>query len=64
MMQINRNVTRFGTPGMGQGMETVYSNIYGDNGADFVRVLQDSPYEIAVISLLLTHLEQKRKGGC
>ncbi len=63
-MLINMNPTRFGTPGMGCEMETVYNNIYGDNGADFIRVLRDSPYEIAVVSRLLTYLEQKRKGGC
>ena len=62
-MQINMNPTRFGTPGMGQEAETVYSNVYGDSSVDFIRVLRDSPYEIAVLSRLIAYLEQKRKGG-
>lgn len=62
-MQMNMNSTRFETPGMGQEAETVYSDIYGTNGMDFMRVLRESPYEIAVLSRLITYLEQKRKGG-
>lgn len=62
-MQMNMNPTRFGTPGMGQETETVYSDVYGTNGANFMRVLRESPYEIAVLSRLITYLEQKQKGG-
>lgn len=62
-MRINMNPTRFGTPGTGQEAETTYSNVYGDSGVDFIRVLRDSPYEIAVLSRLITYLEQKQKGG-
>lgn len=62
-MRINMNPTRFGTPGMGQETERAYNNIYGDNGISFIRVLRESPYEIAVLSRLITYLEQKQKGG-
>lgn len=62
-MQMNMNPTRFGTPGMGQETETVYRDVYGTNGVNFTRVLQESPYEIAVLSRLITYLEQKQKGG-
>lgn len=62
-MRINMNPTRFGTPGMGQEAETTYGNVYGDSGVNFIQVLRDSPYEIAVLSRLITYLEQKRKGG-
>lgn len=53
-MRMNVNPTRFGTPGMGQEAETAYSSVYGDSGMDFIRVLRDSPYEIAVLSRLIT----------
>lgn len=62
-MKDNMNPTRFGTPGMGQETEAVYGGLYGDNGRDLIRVLRDSPYEIAVLSRLLAYLEQRRKGG-
>lgn len=48
---------------MGQETERAYNNIYGDNGISFIRVLRESPYEIAVLSRLITYLEQKQKGG-
>ena len=60
---MNMNPTRFGTPGMGQEAEMVYNNVYGDNGFRFIRVLRESPYEIAVLSHLIAYLEQKRKEG-
>lgn len=63
-MLMNMNSTRFGTPGMEQEVETVYSSVYGDSGINFVRVLRESPYEIAVLSRLITYLEQKQKGEC
>lgn len=62
-MLINMNSTRFGTPGMEQEAEAVYSSFYGNNGIDFVRILRESPYEIAVLSRLIMYLEQKQKGG-
>lgn len=62
-MRMDRNPTRFGTPGMGEETEAAYSGVYGEIGMDFIRVLQDSPYEIAVLSRLLTYLEEKRKEG-
>lgn len=63
-MRMNMNPTRFGTPGMGQETETAYNNVYGDSGVNFVQVLRESPYEIAVLSRMIAYLEQKRKGGC
>ena len=60
----NANPIRFETPNMGQETETAYRTLYGEESADFVQVLRESPYEIAVISRLIAHLEQKRRGGC
>lgn len=60
-MLMNINLTRFGTPGMEQEAEKIYSSIYGDSGMNFVHILRESPYEIAVLSRLITYLEQKKK---
>lgn len=60
-MRMNMNPTRFGTPGMGQETEMVYNHVYGGNGVHFIRILRESPYEIAVLSRLIACLEQKRK---
>lgn len=59
---MNANFTRWTSPILGQEAETVYTGIYGNEGADFIRVLETSPYEIAVVSRLITYL-QKVKGG-
>lgn len=60
---MNINTIRFGTPGMGPEAETVYDNAYGDNGMRFVQVLRESPFEIAILSRLITCLELQKKGG-
>lgn len=62
-MRMKINPTRFGTPGMGQESEMVYGSVYGNEGAGFVQVLRESPYEIAVLSRLIAYLDQKRKEG-
>lgn len=59
---MNANFTRWTSPILGQEAETVYTDIYGNEGADFLRVLETSPYEIAVVSRLIAYL-QKVKGG-
>lgn len=62
-MKMNMDPTRFDTPCMGREADCLYSGVYGEAGADFIRVLRGSPYEIAVLSRLLVHLEQRRKKG-
>ncbi len=59
---MNANFTRWTSPILGQEAEAVYTGIYGNEGADFLRVLETSPYEIAVVSRLIAYL-QKVKGG-
>lgn len=59
---MNANFTRWTSPILGQEAEAVYAGIYGDDGEDFIRILETSPYEIAVVSRLIAYL-QKVKGG-
>jgi len=59
---MNANFTRWTSPILGQEAEAVYTGIYGNEGEDFLRVLETSPYEIAVVSRLIAYL-QKVKGG-
>ena len=59
---MNTNFTRWTSPILGQDAEAVYASIYGDEGKDFLHVLESSPYEIAVISRLIAYLENVRGG--
>lgn len=59
---MNANFTRWTSPILGQEAEAVYTGIYGNEGEDFLHVLETSPYEIAVVSRLIAYL-QKVKGG-
>lgn len=59
---MNANFTRWTSPILGQEAEAVYTGIYGNEGEDLLRVLETSPYEIAVVSRLIAYL-QKVKGG-
>lgn len=58
---MNTNFTRWTNPILSQEAETIYTDIYGNEGADFLHVLETSPYEIAVVSRLIAYL-QKVKG--
>lgn len=59
-MKINR--TRWRSPILGQEVETVYTKIYGSEGANFLHVLETSPYEIAVVSRLVAYLQKLKEG--
>lgn len=48
------------SPMIGREMYELYSNIYGENGENYVEVLETSPYEIAVISRMLAYMQEKR----
>lgn len=37
----------------------VYSNLYGENASTFINILEDCPYEVAVISRLAAYLNSK-----
>lgn len=55
------NFIRWTCPILGQEAETAYSDLYGDDGQSFLRVLGDSPYEIAVLSRLIAYLANANK---
>ncbi len=59
---MNANITRWTNPILDEAAEDVYIEIYGDEGKNFIHVLESSPYEIAVISRLIVYLEKVRKG--
>lgn len=59
---MNTNFTRWTNPILGQEAQNEYSDVYGQDGVEFLHILESSPYEIAVVSRLLAHL-QKVKGG-
>lgn len=59
---MNTNFTRWTNPILGQEVQKEYSDVYGQDGVEFLHILESSPYEIAVVSRLLAHL-QKVKGG-
>ncbi len=59
---MNANITRWTNPILGEGVNTIYTGIYGDEGEDFLHVLESSPYEIAVVSRLIAYLEKVRGG--
>lgn len=56
------NITRWTNPILGEGADSVYTEVYGDEGKDFIHVLESSPYEIAVVSRLIAYLEKVRGG--
>ena len=57
---MNMNFAKFPTPVLGDDIQNLYSNLYGDAGERFVDVLNTSPDEIAVISRLIAYLAEKR----
>lgn len=59
---MNAKITRWTNPLLGENAEDVYTEMYGDEGKNFIHVLESSPYEIAVVSRLAAHL-QKVRGG-
>lgn len=41
--------------------QDAYAEMYGENGQQFVDIMETAPYEIAVISQLITYLQKKRQ---
>ena len=58
---MNTNFARWPSPILGQDAETVYTTAYGDKGIDFLRVLETSPYEIAVVSRLIVYMQRDKQ---
>ena len=59
---MNTNFTRWTNRILGQAAENVYTDVYGEDGEEFLHILESSPYEIAVISRLIAHLPKMRGG--
>ncbi len=58
---MNANITRWTNPILGDGADVIYMEMYGDEGKNFLHVLESSPYEIAVVSRLIAYLEKVRR---
>lgn len=41
--------------------QEAYAEVYGKNGQQFLAIMETAPYEIAVISQLITYLQKKRQ---
>lgn len=59
---MNAKITRWTNPILGENAEAVYTQMYGEEGKSFLHILENSPYEIAVISRLVAYLEKMRGG--
>lgn len=42
-----------------ENSQKAYAEIYGEDGQRFVDIMETAPYEIAVISQLITYLQKK-----
>lgn len=56
---MNINFARFSAPVLGDGIQELYTKLYGEVGEKFVDILNISPNEIAVISRLIAYLKEK-----
>lgn len=59
---MNTKFNRWTSPVLSEEADSLYIDIYGDEGKDFIRILENSPYEIAVISRLIAYLGKVRGG--
>lgn len=62
-MMCFENKMRWSCPVLDDRAESLYRETYGEAGSRFCGILSQSPYEIAVLSRLLTHLDHKRGGS-
>lgn len=58
---MNMNFAKFSAPMLGDEVQLLYSNLYGEEGVHFVDILNISPDEIAVLSRLLAYLAEKKE---
>lgn len=58
---MNMNFAKFPAPVLNDDTQALYSKLYGKAGERFVDILNSSPDEIAVISILIAYLAE-RKG--
>lgn len=52
------NLVKFDAPVLGDGTQELYTKLYGEAGETFLKILNISPGEIAVISRLIASLKE------
>lgn len=52
------NLVKFDAPVLGDGTQELYTKLYGEAGEAFLKILNISPGEIAVISRLIASLKE------
>lgn len=62
-MNIYTNRTRWTSPILGEDAQALYERSYGEAGQTFLKILEASPYEIAVISRMIAYLKQKKEAA-
>lgn len=55
--------TRWESPILEENATALYEKNYGAFGKELLDIFEDGPYEMAVVSRLLAHLQDKIKGG-
>lgn len=58
---MNTNITRWTNPILGDKADAIYTEVYGNEGKNYLHILESSPYEIAVVSRLIAYLEKVRE---
>ncbi len=53
---MNTKFNRWTNPVLDEKAADMYAEEYGENGKSYIRMLEDSPYEIAVVSRLIAYL--------
>ena len=49
-------------PVLGDNAANIYGGLYGETGRNFISVLEDCPYEVAILSRLTAYLKFQRRG--
>ena len=52
------NLVKFDAPVLGEETQELYTRLYGEAGETFLKILNISPGEIAVISRLIANLKE------
>lgn len=58
MSILNTNIIGFDNPVLEENAEKKYTDVFGPDGVGFVRILESSPEENAIISKLLLYLHK------
>lgn len=56
---MHMNFAKFTAPVLTEGTQRLYKELYGEDGATFIDVLNTSPDEIAVISKMIAFLNKQ-----